>query len=105
MFEYMKKSLMLGVGLALRSKKEVEELAREFADQGKMDQKEGQKFMDDLMDNYDEAREKLDKKVESTVEKILEKADIPRRSDIKKLKEEIREIKAMLDDVKADDQG
>ncbi len=105
MFEYMKKSLLTGVGLALRSKKEIEELAREFADKGKMDQKEGKKFMDDLMDNYDEAREKLDKKVESTVEKILEKADIPRRSDIKKLKEEIREIKAMLDDVKTDDQG
>jgi polyhydroxyalkanoate synthesis regulator phasin len=105
MFEYMKKSLLTGVGLALRSKKEIEELAKEFADQGKMDQKEGRKFLDDLMDNYDEAREKLDKKVESTVEKILEKADIPRRSDIKKLKEEIREIKTMLDDVKTDDQG
>ena len=105
MFEYMKKSLLTGVGLALRSKKEIEEIAKEFADQGKMDQKEGRKFLDDLMDNYDEAREKLDKKVESTVEKILEKADIPRRSDIKKLKEEIREIKAMLDDVKTDDQG
>jgi polyhydroxyalkanoate synthesis regulator phasin len=105
MFEYMKKSLLTGVGLALRSKKEIEELAREFADKGKMDQKEGRKFLDDLMENYDEAREKLDKKVESTVEKILEKADIPRRSDIKKLKEEIREIKGMLDDVKTDDQG
>jgi len=105
MFEYMKKSLLTGVGLALRSKKEIEELAREFADKGKMDQKEGRKFLDDLMDNYDEAREKLDKKVESAVEKILEKADIPRRSDIKKLKEEIREIKTMLDDVKTDDQG
>ncbi len=103
MFEYMKKSLLTGVGLALRSKKEIEELAREFADQGKMGQKEGKKFMDDLMENYDEARAKFDKKVESTVEKILEKADIPRSSEIKELKEEIRGIKAMLADMKTDD--
>ena len=103
MFEYMKKSLLTGVGLALRSKKEIEELAKEFADQGKMDQKEGKKFMEDLMENYDEARAKFDKKVESTVEKILEKADIPRSSEIKELKEEIRGIKAMLADMKTDD--
>ena len=103
MFEYMKKSLLTGVGLALRSKKEIEELAKEFADQGKMDQKEGKKFMDDLMENYDEARAKFDNKVETTVEKILEKADIPRRSDIKALKEEISGIKAMLADMKTND--
>ncbi|MBI9088497.1 MAG: hypothetical protein JEZ12_04725 [Desulfobacterium sp.] len=103
MLEYMKKSLLTGVGLALRSKKEIEELAKEFADQGKMDQKEGKKFMEDLMENYDDARAKLDKKVESTVEKILEKADIPRSSEIKELKEEIRGIKAMLADMKTDD--
>ena len=103
MFEYMKKSLLTGVGLALRSKKEIEELAKEFADQGKMDQKEGKKFMDDLMENYDEARAKLDSKVEAAVEKIFDKADIPRRSEIKELKEEIREIKAMLADMKSGD--
>jgi len=103
MFEYMKKSLLTGVGLALRSKKEIEELAREFADKGKMDQKEGKKFMDDLMDNYDEARAKFDNKVESAVEKILEKIDIPSRSDVKALKEEIREIKTMLADMKTDE--
>ncbi|MCP4116763.1 MAG: hypothetical protein GY737_15390 [Desulfobacteraceae bacterium] len=103
MLDYMKKSLLAGVGLALRSKKEIEEFAKEFVDQSKMDQKEGKKFLDDLMENYDETREKLDKKVEAAVEKVLKKADIPRGAEIKELKEEVREIKAMLADLKTGD--
>lgn len=102
MLEYIKKSLLTGVGLALRSKKEIEEIAKEFAEKGKMDQKEGKKLLDELMQGYEDARAKLDKKVESVVEKILEKADIPRSADIRALKEEIREIKAMLADSKTD---
>ena len=102
MLEYIKKSLLTGVGLALRSKKEIEEIAKEFAEKGKMDQKEGKKLLDELMQGYEDARAKLDKKVESVVEKILEKADIPRSADIRELKEEIREIKAMLADSKTD---
>jgi len=102
MLEYIKKSLLTGVGLALRSKKEIEEIAKEFAEKGKMDQKEGKKLLDELMQGYEDARAKLDKKVEAVVEKILEKADIPRNADIRALKEEIREIKAMLADLKTD---
>ena len=102
MLEYIKKSLLTGVGLALRSKKEIEEIAKEFAEKGKMDQKEGKKLLDELMQGYEDARAKLDKKVESVVEKILDKADIPRSADIRELKEEISEIKAMLADSKTD---
>jgi len=102
MLEYIKKSLLTGVGLALRSKKEIEEIAKEFAEKGKMDQKEGKKLLDELMQGYEDARAKLDKKVEAVVEKILEKAGIPRSADIRALKEEIREIKAMLADLKTD---
>ncbi|ACN16195.1 conserved hypothetical protein [Desulforapulum autotrophicum HRM2] len=101
MLDYMKKSFLAGVGLALRSKKEIEDLAREFAEKGKMDQQEGQKFLDDIMDRYDETVEKFDHRVESAVEKILKKTDLARRSDLVKLKKEITEIKAMLVELQA----
>lgn len=102
MLDYIKKSVLTGVGMALRSKKEIEDLAREFAEKGKMDQKQGEKFLDEIMDRYDEAVAKLDDKVEAIVEKILKKVDIPRQSDVDKLKQEIGEIKAMLVELKAD---
>ena len=102
MLDYMKKSFLTGVGLALRSKKEMEELARDFAEKGKLDREEGEKFFDDIMDKYEEAVEKLDRQVEKAVEKILKKTDLTRQSDFNKLKKEIAEIKGMLVELKAD---
>ena len=45
MFDYFKKSLLTGVGMALRSKSEIEELAREFAETSKMIQEEAEQFL------------------------------------------------------------
>ncbi|MDY0376754.1 MAG: hypothetical protein RBQ72_13630 [Desulfobacterium sp.] len=102
MLEYMKKSFLTGVGLALRSKKEMEELARDFAEKSKLDREEGEKFFEDVMDKYDEAVKKLDRQVEKAVEKVLKKTDLTRQSDFNKLKGEIAEIKKLLKELKAD---
>jgi len=80
MFESMKKSLLAGVGLALKSKNEIEEIAKEFAQKSKMNQEEGRKLLDDLLKKYDDTREKLNDKVEEIVERVLEKADLPSRA-------------------------
>jgi polyhydroxyalkanoate synthesis regulator phasin len=87
MFEYLKKTLLTGVGLALRSKKEIEELAKEFAEKSRMDQDEAREFLKECEQKYEEAKEGFDKKVEVTIEKILKKLDLPSRSDIKALNE------------------
>jgi len=87
MFEYLKKTLLTGVGLALRSKKEIEELAKEFAEKSRMDQDEAREFLKECEEKYEEAKEGFDKKVEVTIEKILKKLDLPSRSDIKALNE------------------
>ncbi len=44
MFEYLKKGLLTGVRLALRSKNEIEDLAKEFAEKSKMSQSEAKDF-------------------------------------------------------------
>jgi len=85
MLDYIKKSLLTGVGLALRSKAEIEELAKEFAEQSKMNQGEAKEFLNDCRQKYEDAKEGLDKKIETAIEKILVKLDLPTRSDIKQL--------------------
>jgi len=98
MFEYLKKTLLTGVGLALRSKKEIEELAKEFAEKSRMDQDEAREFLKECEQKYEEAKEGFDKKVEVTIEKILKKLDLPSRSDIKALNERMDALTKKLSD-------
>ncbi|MBW2655706.1 MAG: phasin family protein [Deltaproteobacteria bacterium] len=100
MFEYFKKSLLTGVGLALRSKKEIEDLAKEFAKNSKMDQDEAKDFLKECQQKYENAKTDFDKKIEKTIEKILSKLDLPSKSDIKTLNNRIDDLTKKLIDSK-----
>jgi polyhydroxyalkanoate synthesis regulator phasin len=92
MFEYFKKSLLTGVGMALRSKGEIKELAEEIARSTQMSQAEARDFLDECQKKYEDARSKLDRRMEETVEKILKKLDLPTRSDIQALNSRIDDL-------------
>ena len=89
MLETLKKGLLAGVGMALRSKNEIDELAKEFAESSKMDQAEARQFLEACRVKYDEARAVLDSRIEAGIEKILTNLDLPTRADIKGLHDRI----------------
>lgn len=92
MFEYVKKSLLTGVGMALRSKGEIKELAEEFAKSTQMSQAEARDFLEECQQKYEDARTKLDRRMEEMIEKILKRLDLPTRSDIKALNSRIDDL-------------
>ena len=96
MIDLIKKTMMAGIGLALKTRDEVEDIARELSKKGSMSEQEGKKFLDDLLKRYDEARDKLEGRVEETVKKILKKMDIVTSDELKALKKEIRELKKAI---------
>ena len=98
MFDYLQKAMLTGVGLALRSKTEIEDLAKEFAKTSSMSQDEARDFLKDCREKYEEAKEEFDKKMETAVEKILKKLDLPSRSDIKVLNDRIDALTKKLTD-------
>ena len=98
MFDYLKKSLLTGVGLALRSKDEIEDLAREFAKKSKMSQEDAKAFIEECREKYEEAKTGLDKKIEQTMENVLAKLDLPSKSDIKALNDRIDKLAEKLAD-------
>ncbi len=92
MFEYVKKSLLTGVGMALRSKSEIKELAEELAKSTQMSQAEAKDFLEECQHRYEDARVKLDRRMEETVEKILKRLDLPTRADIRHLNTRIDDL-------------
>ena len=96
MSELIKKTLLAGVGLALKTWDEVEDLAKELVDKGKMTEKDGSKFLKDLQKRYEETQKKLEVRVERTVKDFLKKANVVTSDELKAVKKEVRELKKMI---------
>ena len=94
--EFIKKAMLAGVGLALKTWDEVEDLTRELVEKGKMGEKEGNKFLKDLQNRYDETQKKLEARVEKSVKDFLKKANVVTSDELKAVKKEIRELKKMV---------
>ena len=92
MLNIVKKSMLTGIGLALIAKDEVEDLAKELVNKGKMSENEGTKFLEELQKRYDETQKKLEEKVQRAVKDFMKKADVVTGDELKGLKKEIREF-------------
>jgi polyhydroxyalkanoate synthesis regulator phasin len=94
--DLIKKTLLTGVGLALKTWDEVEDLAKELVEKGKMTEKDGNKFIKDLQTRYEETQKKLEARVEKTVKEFLKKANVVTSDELKAVKKEVRELKKMI---------
>lgn len=101
MLDLIKKSMLTGIGLALKTKDEVEDLVKDLQKRGEMSESEGRKFLDDVQKRYDEAQEKLEKRVEKSVKDFLRKTNIVTTDELKELKKEIRELKSIVNTMAA----
>ena len=91
--EFFKKTIIMGVGMGLMAKDEMEKLAREFGKKFDVGEKDAEKFLEDLEKRYDDVQKRLETRVEEAVRAFLKKADIVTSEDLKALKKEIRDLK------------
>ncbi len=94
MLEMLKKSMLTGIGMALKTRDEVEEFAKDWANRQKMSEEDGRKFFDDLMKKYDSSVDKLEDRVEEIVKKVLGKINLATKDEVKILREEIERLRS-----------
>lgn len=94
--DLMKKAMLTGIGLALKTKDEVEEYLKDVDEKFNLSEKDGRQFIEDFQKRYDEAQEKLEARVEKAVREVMKKADVVTMDELKALKKEIRELKKAL---------
>ena len=92
MIELIKKAMFTGLGVASLTKEKVEEIGRDFIEQGKLSQQEGEKLMEELRARVDESKQEIKKQIENRVEEILKKMNLVRMSDLDELKLQIKEL-------------
>lgn len=96
MMDLVKKALLTGVGVAALTKEKLEEVAKDFAEKGKMTEQEGKAFVDDLLTRSDESRVAFQKQVEARVQTVLERMDLAKKSEVDSLKLEIEKLREEL---------
>jgi poly(hydroxyalkanoate) granule-associated protein len=90
--DFVKKSMLIGVGLATLTREKVEQTINELIEKGEMSEKEGKDAVDDLMKKSKEVTKGLTEKVEKTVTDTLNKLNIPTRKEFAELKEKIKQM-------------
>ncbi|MBA3031217.1 MAG: phasin family protein [Proteobacteria bacterium] len=96
MIDLIKKTILSGVGLAMKTKEEIEDFAKEMEKKFNLSESDGKKFLEDLKKRYSETQDKLESKVEHVVKDVLKKMDIVTNEDLKGLKKEIRDLKKAI---------
>ena len=97
MLEIIKKTLLTGLGLASMSKDKVECLAKDLAEFGKLSEKEGKEFMDEILLKSEAAQKDLEKQVEKTLNNTLQKMNLSTIDDLEKLKTRIAQLEKKLE--------
>ncbi len=94
MLELIKKAMYSGIGMALKTKAEVEEFAKDFVKKTELSESEGKQFVDDFLKRYDESRDKLEEKIEKSVKDVLSKTNVASRDELAEIKAEIKKLKS-----------
>jgi polyhydroxyalkanoate synthesis regulator phasin len=97
MLDLIKKTMLTGIGIAMKTKDELEELVKEIVKKGEMSENEGKSFLDDLKNKSEKAQKEFEEKIESKFKDLLKNADIATRDEVNDLKNEIQELRKTLD--------
>jgi len=92
MFDFIKKTMLVGAGLAAVTKEKIEEIIGELVKKGELSEKEGKEMVDDLVEKSKKVKKDLDKKVEKIVADTLNKLNIPTRAELTELEKKIDKL-------------
>ena len=96
MKEIFKKAMMTGIGIASMTREKLEELAKNIAEESKLAEDEGKKFVDEVLREADEAKKNIEVQVKDLVDRALEKLDLTKKSETEALKAKIAELENKL---------
>lgn len=86
MKDFMRKSMLFGVGLAMATREKVESVVDDMIAKGEMSEKEGKETVHALMEKSEEVKKDLRQRVDELVQDVLKRLRIPSREELESLK-------------------
>jgi polyhydroxyalkanoate synthesis regulator phasin len=85
-----------GIGLALKGKKKVEEVAKKLVENNKTEADEGKRFIDKAVKHAETTKREFSKKINETIKTTASKIGFITRKEADNLKNEIERLKSQL---------
>lgn len=92
MLDAIHKMFLAGVGFAAMTKDKVDEHIKELVEKGKLTEKEGREFADEMLKKSKQAKEDLEKQVEKLVQQTLGTFQVASKQDIDNLEARIKKL-------------
>jgi polyhydroxyalkanoate synthesis regulator phasin len=96
MIDSIKKALLTGVGLAAMSKDKIEAWAKNFAEEAKLAEEEGKKFVEDVLKQTEDARKNAEEQVTKFTKTALDKMGLHTRTEYDDLKRRVEDLEKKL---------
>ena len=94
LFETLKKTLYAGVGMAFLTREKIEDMAKKLAEEAKLGETEGRKFIDEFLKRSEDAKTSLQRAVDAGVSSALERMNVARDRDLKALEARVKALEA-----------
>ena len=89
----IKSGFYAGIGLMLKGKEKVEDVAREFIKDRNMNAEEGEKLVKDMVSKANETREEFEKYLNEKIQITIDKMGYVKKEDYESIKKELEELK------------
>ncbi len=96
MASQLERTLYAGLGMALRTKDAIADMAQRLAQEQQLNEVDGRRLSDNMVRQAEEFRNRLSKVVKEQVDETLRQLDLVRKSDLEALEARIRELEATL---------
>lgn len=100
----VRKVLMAGIGMMALAQEEVEDFVNKLVERGEIAEKDGRKLVNDVMEKRRSKTQETTKRVESELDKriegLLDRMNIPTKSDIEALTHKVAELTKKVDELK-----
>ena len=92
MFDFIKKAIFIGAGLASLTAEKIEEAVKEIVNKGDLTEKQGKELVQELKEKSAKARKELGEWIDKMINDTLQKLNIPTRKEVEELKARIEQL-------------
>ncbi|MDO9209380.1 MAG: phasin family protein [Deltaproteobacteria bacterium] len=92
MFEFIKKAIFIGAGLASMTAEKIEEAVEEIVKKGEISEKQGKELIQDLKEKSGKVKKDFGERIDKVVNDTLQKLNIPTRTEVEELRARIEQL-------------